>query len=305
MRYSEFMKLRIGYLLSGITTGFILLLTFVWTQPDGRLHIVFCNVGQGDAVYVRFADGRDMLVDGGPDDKVLSCLGRHMPFWDRHIDIAVLSHPQKDHMDGLTSVFDRYTIGYFIRNNVDSSSEGFTKLVDVVKKKNITVKYVTAGDRIAVDTTSLSILWPSREQVALGKSQVTSDASGGLNVLGATDSELNDSCIVIAIRYGTFDALFPGDADSHVEAKYDQLQAFVDPVEVLKVPHHGSKTGMTQHFVDWVKPQVAVISVGKNNYGHPAQESINMLQDVGSRILRTDKEGDIEIISDGNNWKVR
>jgi len=167
------MKLRTGYLLSGITTGFILFLTFVWTQSDGRFHIVFCNVGLGGAAYVRFADGRDMLVDGGPDDKVLSCLGRHMPFWDRYINIAVLFHLQKDHMGGLTSVFDRFTIGYFIRNNVDSSTGGFTKLMDIVKKKNIAVRYVMAGDRITINVTSLSVLWPSQEQIALGKSQAT------------------------------------------------------------------------------------------------------------------------------------
>ena len=76
------------------------------------------------------------------------------------------------------------------------------------------------------------------------------DASEESNVLGATDSQLNDFCIVSALRYGTFDVLLTGDADSHVEAKYDQLQAFINPVEVFKVPHHGSKTGMNAQFVE-------------------------------------------------------
>jgi competence protein ComEC len=299
------MRLRIGYLISGITTGFIILLSFILTQPDGRLHIVFCNVGQGDAAYVRFADGRDILIDGGPDtSSVLSCLGRHMPFWDRKIDIVVLSHPQKDHMEGLSSVFMRYDVGYFIRGNVDSASSGFAKLMSLVKNKNINVQYVTRGDVITIDSTSLSVLWPSQEQLALAKSHEASDVSEGSNVLGATDAQLNDFCVVLALKYGTFDALFPGDADSHVEAKYDKLQAFDSPVEILKVPHHGSKTGMTKDFVEWVRPAVSIISVGKNSYGHPSEEAVNMLQSVNSRIYRTDEKSDIEVISDGKTWHV-
>jgi competence protein ComEC len=217
------MKLRIGYLISGITTGFIVLLSFIWTQPDGKLHIVFCNVGQGDAAYIRFADGRDMLVDGGPDASVLSCLSRHMPFWDRNIDIVVLSHPQKDHMEELLSVFERYTVGYFIRSNIDSTSEDFTKLMGIVKKKNLNVKYVTTGDVIDVGNTSLFVLWPSKEQIALALPQTAgvAEEAKAANVLGATDSQLNDFSLVFALRYGIFDALFPGDADNHVEAKYD------------------------------------------------------------------------------------
>jgi competence protein ComEC len=299
------MKLRIGYLISGITTGFIVLLSFIWSQPDGKLHIVFCNVGQGDAAYVRFADGRDMLIDGGPNTAgVLSCLGRHMPFWDRNIDIVALSHPQKDHMEGLSSVFERYSVGYFIRSNVDSTSEGFVKLMGVVKKKNMNVKYVTTGDLISIGSTSLSVLWPSKEQLATRVTQAALATQESQNVLGTTDTQLNDFSLVIVLKYGTFDVLLPGDADSHVEAKYSQLQASIDPIEILKVPHHGSKTGMTRSFVEWVRPALSVISVGKNSYGHPSIEAVNMLQNVSSRVLRTDRDGDIEIISDGKSWQV-
>ena len=99
-------KLRVGYVISGIVTGLILLFSFIATLPDGKLHIVFCDIGQGDAAYVRFPDGRDMLIDGGPNDKVLNCLGKHMPFWDRRINLVVLTHPQKDHMQGLNPVLE-------------------------------------------------------------------------------------------------------------------------------------------------------------------------------------------------------
>src|SRR3989344_728069 len=99
-------KLRYGYLISGIITGSILIFSFFGSFPDGKLHIVFCDVGQGDAAYVRFPDGQDMVVDGGPNDNVLGCLGKYMPFWDRHIDLVMLSNPQKDHLQGLISVLE-------------------------------------------------------------------------------------------------------------------------------------------------------------------------------------------------------
>jgi competence protein ComEC len=142
-------RLRIGYLISGIITGIVLLFSFISTLPDGRLHIYFCNVGQGDAAYVKFPDGRDMLIDGGPDkNSVINCLSRHMPFWDRKIDLVVLSHPQKDHLEGLISVLQRFAIGYFVHSDIDSGTEGYHQLLDLVKVKNVTEKKVVAGEKI-------------------------------------------------------------------------------------------------------------------------------------------------------------
>jgi len=285
-------KLRYGYLLSGIITGCILLVSFLSTLPDGKLHIIFCNVGQGDAVYVRFPDGRDMLVDGGPNDMVLACLGRHMPFWDREINIVVNTHPQNDHVKGLISVLNRYKVDYVVRSDVTASSDVYAQFADAIKIHQVLQRLVTRGERIAIGLTSLSVIWPSESQIAR--------MQPGTGVLGvSTDNELNDGSLVFFLRYGSFDALFPGDADAHVEGNYTGDQLADGQIEVLKVPHHGSKTGMTQAFVDWVKPALAVISVGKNSYGHPSAEAIDMLQSVGSKILRTDQKGDIEVVSDG------
>jgi len=280
------MKLKTGYLIGGIVSGIILLFSFIWTQPDGKLHITFCDVGQGDAAYVRFPDGRDMVVDGGPNDKILGCLGKHMPFWDRKIDIVLLSHPQKDHMQGLISVLDRYDVEYFVRSDVTNETEGYTRLMDIVGKKKIPQKFLSQGQTISVDETDLSFLWPNSD------------------VLGASTSDVNDYSLVFALRYGSFDVLFTGDADTRVEKNYIDSQLADSTIEVLKVPHHGSKTGMTQAFVDWVKPSLAVISVGKNNYGHPTKEIMDMLQNANSKILTTLELGDISVISDGQNWQV-
>ena len=291
-------KLRYGYLLSGIITGCILLVSFVSSLPDGKLHMFFCNVGQGDAVYIRFPDGRDMLIDGGPNDTVLQCLGRHMPFWDREINLVVNSHPQNDHIKGLISVLDRYKVDYVVRSDIASSSDVYAQFVSAIKTHHVPVRLVTRGERIAIGITSLSVIWPSQSQIAR--------MQPGTNVLGAsTDAGLNDGSLVFFLRYGSFDALFPGDADSHVEGQYDEDVLADGQVELLKVPHHGSKTGITQAFVDWVKPALAVISVGKNSYGHPSAEAIDMLRLANSVIHRTDQEGDIEIVSDGKEWRVQ
>ena len=281
-------KLRYGYLLSGIIIGFILLASFISTFPDGKLHIFFCNVGQGDAAYIRFPDGRDMLIDGGPNDSVLACLGRHMPFWDREINIVVNSHPQNDHVKGLIFVLNRYTVDDVVRSDLTSSSDVYAQFIDVIKTHHVPVRLVSAGEHITVGPTSLSVIWPSES-----------------HVLGVTtDANLNDGCVVLWLHYGSFDALFPGDADAHVEPYYVGGPLADGRVEVLKVPHHGSRTGMTQAFVDWLKPAVSIISVGKNSYGHPSKEAIDMLQNIGSKILRTDQKGDIEITSDGKDFGV-
>src|SRR3990170_1813339 len=118
-------KLHKAYLISGIATGLILLFSFVGTLPDGKLHIVFCNVGQGDGAYIRFPDGRDMVVDAGPNNKIIKCLSSHMPFWDRHINLVLATHPQKDHIGGLPEVLRRFRVDYVLRSDVGADSEIF------------------------------------------------------------------------------------------------------------------------------------------------------------------------------------
>lgn len=299
-------KLSYGYLISGIATGLILVATFILTLPDGKLHLVFCNVGQGDAAYVRFPDGRDMLIDGGPDNSVINCLGRYMPFWDREINLLVMSHPQKDHLAGLITVLKRFKVDYFVKSDVDNPTAIVKELNKILSEKRVPIKLVTAGEKISVGATSLSIIWPSENQIAEGKNLIgTLNSQGGSLVLGSSTDEMNDFSVVLSLHYGTFDVLFPGDADNHINKNFIGQKLANDDLEVLKVPHHGSKTGMTEKLVKWLRPLLAVISVGKNNYGHPAPEALKLLADVHSRLLRTDQNGDIEIVSDGRSWTVR
>jgi len=295
------------HFISGMIIGVILFFSYLITLSDSRLHVYFCDVGQGDAAYIRTPSNQDMLIDGGPDDKVLSCLGRHMPFYDRTIDVVILSHPQKDHLQGLISVIDRYNVGYFIIGVEGNDTEGYKKLIQTIKKKNIKIKNLYTGDSLSLGKVNFSVLWPERKWVA---SQLGSDLqrAEGLTpttsaVLGlTTDTELNNFSYYLDLNYGSFNALFTGDGDSQIQPEIMKNTVLPD-IDVLKFPHHGSKTGILSEFLDKIKPELAVISVGKNSYGHPTKEAIELLSNRSISIKRTDREGDVEIISDGrSNW---
>lgn len=297
-------KLRTGYIVSAIATGLLLLFSFLFSLPDGKLHMYVCDVGQGDGIYIRFPDGRDMVVDGGPSDAITKCLGNHMPFWDRHIDIVAMTHPQKDHIQGLISVLTRYSVDYFMRTDVDTSTDVYESIQKTLSERHVSTRYIVRGERIQIGQTNLSVLWPSSAQIAKGKPSLSSSYATDQTVLGAVAGDVNEYCLVFWLRYGSFDALLTGDADMEIEDQYIGTNLADGIVEVLKVPHHGSRTGMTKAFVDWLHPKLALISVGKNTYGHPSQEAIHLLESVGSQIHRTDKEGDIEVISDGASWTL-
>lgn len=283
------MKISPKHLIGGALIGLILILASFVSLPDGKLHLVFCDVGQGDAIYIRGATGEDILVDGGPNEKVLSCLGSHMPFYDRTLELVILSHPQADHLNGLISAVERYNVNYFVSSGIGSETEGYKRLENLIKTKKIDKKMLFSGGKIVLDGLTLATLWPKE------------------GVLGAATSEtnLNDLSLVLRLSYGNFDALLTGDAGASVLEELALSPSLAGEWEVLKIPHHGSKTSLLTSFLEKISPQLAVISVGKNSYGHPAKETLRMLKDLGIKILRTDENGEIEIVSDGKGWYTR
>ncbi len=278
------MKISPKYLLGGALIGFILLVAAFVSLPDGNLHLVFCNVGQGDAIYIRTPNGQDILIDGGPNDRVLSCLGEHMPFYDRTIELMALSHPQADHLTGLISVLERYSVNYFVSTGLENQSEGYKKLMSLIRNKKVQVKNEAVGGKIDLDNLRLITFWPDNRVLGLSN---TGDA--------------NEASLVLGLSYGQFSALLTGDAGQDVQ-KEISLTSRIGLINILKVPHHGSKTALMENFLSEIRPQLAVISVGKNSYGHPTKETLELLNNVGSKILRTDRDGEIEIVSDGGSW---
>lgn len=317
-------QLKTGAIASIMTTLVLLGIGFVGSLPDGKLHVVFCDVGQGDAAYVSFPDGRDMLIDGGPGSRVLQCLGRHMSFWDKTIDIVVATHPQKDHIGGLPDVLRRFNVKHIVQSDVFASTEVYEEFASEVRSQNIPVSYVIAGDEIRIGSTEVSVLWPDHTFIADNGAKASEyEKEKSDYVLGAKmSSHLNDYSIVMRLSYGMFDVLFTGDADKRVDHEYDEYVLADERIEVLKIPHHGSQGGMSDNFIQSFSDNqknvselmsddgyqngvgYAIVSVGKNSYGHPSTELVSAIEDIGLEVKRTDELGDIEIVSDGMSWEI-
>lgn len=279
------------------------------TLPDGKLHIVFCDVGQGDGAYIKTPSGMDMVIDGGPNDNILSCLGRHMPFYDRTIDTVLLTHPQKDHMQGLISVVERYNVKHFVIGKEGNPTEGYDRLMRDLREKNIPILNLYTGDAFRMGSVEYDVLWPSLAWVSenteaspSGTGRWTSQTGEVLGV--STSQDLNEFSYYIHIRFKQFDALFTGDGDGKIQPEI-MRNAVIPSMEIVKFPHHGSKTGMDKEFLQRLSPQFSVISVGKNSYGHPSREVLDLLNEHKISYLRTDEHGDIEVVSDGERWTVK
>lgn len=286
------------YIYIGFVLVVLLIGSFVFDNArfnDGKLHLVFCNVGQGDGIFIRTPKGKDILVDAGPDNSILNCLSKHMPFWDKTIELAILTHPHSDHLNGFLGVFKNYKVLSFATENLKNNTSGFTALIESLKEQNIKIQYVYLGDRfIFNDGVDINIVGPSKDFL---------NKTSPEGLIGEKHEFANVESLV---RYKDFSALLTGDSQaSELEEALRLAPLAQGKISILQVPHHGSKTGLDDEFLDQTTPKLAVISVGKKNkYGHPTQETLKMLRDKDITILRTDENGEIEIVSDGDNFRV-
>ncbi|MBU0572408.1 MBL fold metallo-hydrolase [Patescibacteria group bacterium] len=285
-----------------IFLGLSLTLIVIWmaviVYPEKKLHLIACDVGQGDAILATYGTTQ-ILIDGGATNKVLDCLGRHIPFWDRKIEVVLLSHPQLDHFGGLSEVFKRFQVERFIATSLDSSSQAYEALISMVGGSGVQVINPTTGMAIRSGLLYLDIVWPTEDfQIAAG-------GTPRGNILGAFTSkkDSNDFSVVANLRLGEFDALLAGDIGPKIIEKIIQTGNVRD-VEYIKVPHHGSKNGLTKELLDATTPEVVVISVGKNSFGHPHKEILDLLKEYGVQVKRTDEDRDVEVISDGKSWWI-
>jgi len=263
------------------------------TYNDKKLHIVICDVGQGDGIFIRTPRGIDIVMDGGPDNKIIDCIGKHMPFWDKTIEIVILSHPHADHLTGLIALSKHYAIETFVTENLKNNTVGYQALLQSLASRKIRINYVYAGDKFKIkDGVSFEIVGPSREFL-----QETSP-SGEIGDTGELAS------LESILTYGEFSMLLTG--DSQVLELQGALKFINSSISALQVPHHGSKFGLNQEILNTLNPKLAVISVGKDNkYGHPNPFTLDLLRNLEIKTLRTDQVGDIEIISDGNGFSTK
>ena len=251
-------------------------------SPNYELHVTFFDVGQGDSIFIETYRGNQILIDGGPDATVLSKLGRELPFYDRTIDLMVLTHPHADHVSGLLEVLKRYRVGRVLITNVSHDTNVYKQFLDEIKKQNISITLAQAGQQIWLDdATVLSVLLPQEF------------------LSGKTVKDVNESSVVTRLSFGSIDFILTGDAGIINERAMIAGGYTIDS-EVLKVGHQGSRTSTDPGFLQAVSPDYAVISVGEDNrYGHPHQEVVDRLEASNLELLRTDKDGDVKFTSDG------
>ncbi len=279
--------------------------------PDNYLRITFCDVGQGDAILITYRFWQ-VLIDGGPNDKVLTCLQERMPFWDTTLDLVVATHPDADHIVGLTSVLQQYQVNLIlteISGKKTKEAEAFySQATAAVEEGAWLILPRQAQQLIIAQKLAFKILWPLEEtnEIIGPNSEPTETILSDINVIkGLENGEKtvkNDRSIVLNMEFGDFKVFLPGDLERRGEQAL--LEAgLINEVNMLKAPHHGSKTSTTPGIAAKLRPEITVISSGKNNqYGHPAPEVIDTLITVGSQIFRTDELGSITFVSDGRHY---
>ena len=267
----------------------VILLAGAWwlQRPDGRLHVAFFDVGQGDATLIQSPNGRQVLIDGGRySSRVLAQLGEQMPFWDHSLDLVIATHPDDDHAAGLVTVVERYDVDGVMTNGATADDAGYAALLAAAEATGAPVLVAQPGQTIDLgDGARLDIL-----------------SAGG--DAGMAD---NDTSVVARLTYGELSVLLTGDAGEAAEASL-LAGGQLSPIVVLKAGHHGANTSSGEAFLAVVRPQVVVISVGADNsYGHPAPAMLTRAAGVGAVVLRTDELGTIELVSDGTRmwWEAQ
>jgi len=245
--------------LASLAIAAILIWTAVYIQEEQKfLRVYFFDVGQGDAILIQ-KNSCQILIDGGPNKKILQKLGQAMPFWDKNIELMISTHPDHDHLAGLNYVLQRYRVSLILETDIRCE----TKTCQKWQSFDASRKIAKIGQQIKLTPNWL------------------------INILSVKES------IVAKMLYQDKSFLFTGDAGFATEQELINNN-FNLKSDVLKVAHHGSKNATSQEFLEQVRPEIAVISVGKNNqYGHPTPEVLERLKNI--KVLRTDLFGDIEI----------
>ncbi|MFH1601471.1 MAG: MBL fold metallo-hydrolase [Candidatus Shapirobacteria bacterium] len=281
-----------------------LIILFCLQRPDKNFHVVFCDVGEGDAILL-IQKNNQILVDGGPGSSVLKCLSNNVPFWDRKLEAVLLTHPDADHYSGLIEVLKRYKIENFFAPPLGQKNDlSFKKLISLLIDQKITPQALTQGDKIRVGLIDFDIFWPTKNKLKeLETFQDISSFQNGFWLISESLVNNNEFSLVARATFDQFDLLLTGDLPSNLSQTL-AWQNKLPQVEILKASHHGSGADNPDELYDKTNPKLVAISVGENNYGHPGKELLEKLKKLNIPAKRTDEKGDIEIISDGKSWWV-
>ncbi len=265
-------------------------LLVIWLHFDfdrGRLEVTFIDVGQGDSTLIRTPRGKTILIDGGPDpDLLANRLGKLLPFWQRNIDLVVLTHPQRDHLAGLLGVIGRYNVGNIVESETEGETGEYRQWRRMLEDRRVPVTRVSTGGAILLDKNiKMEVLHPNASDYPEYREDV------------------NNRSLVLRLVSQNASFLFTGDIEESAENEL-VYGPRVLASSVLKIPHHGSNTSSTRDFLDKVSPQVAVISVGANNtFGHPHPDVLERLENV--RTFRLDQDGSVRFKEEERMLRIK
>lgn len=291
--YKPLMNIRIKlkYYLAGILV--IMVLISMQLILPGYLEVVFIDVGQGDSVFIKTYEGKTVLIDGGGsnnkngdtnigDSVVIPFL---LDYGVTHLDMVVATHGHDDHIQGLLPIINDFSVGHFVMPDYGGVKE-FNKLLEDSKKRNINVEFLKRGDSISLDNkTYLSVLSPDKE-------------------ITVENSSLNNTSLVLKLFYKDVEILFTGDIEAEIESRLIEDKEDIQ-ADILKSAHHGSKTSNTQEFIESVNPCAIIISVGKNNFGHPSPEVIERIEENNIPLFRTDRHGAVMLKTNGKKISIK
>lgn len=248
---------------------------------NGNLRVIFLDVGQGASQLLISPSGKTMLIDGGNNNQEQVMLEYLEKYEIGRIDVMIGTHPDADHIGGLDRVIDHHDIGAIYMPKIQANTRTFESLLESIQHKGLKVKTAKAG--VVLD-------WDEEVQVQMLAPLKTSNDS-------------NNMSAVLKITYGKISFLLTGDAER--ESEKFMLESGADlQADVLLVGHHGSKSSTSASFLEQVRPQVGVIQVGENSYGHPKEEILNRLAKAGVTVYRNDLQGSIEISTNGEQIEV-
>ncbi len=256
-------------------------------SPDtSLLEVHFLDVGQGDAIFIESPTGVQVLIDGGPDAGVLQELSKQMSFFDRSIDVIIATHPDSDHVGGLSDVLTRYQIGAVLLTENEGDSPAASAFMNAVIDEAVAPIYARRGQQYDLGGgVVLEVLFPETNP---------------------KDMESNTSSIVAQLRYGETEVMLTGDSPKSIEEYLVLIEGENLKSDILKVGHHGSRTSTSELFLAEVAPQYAIISAEKDSrYGHPHVEVTDALFNAGIEMLSTAESGTITFVSDGVTVKLR
>jgi competence protein ComEC len=285
---------RLGFSPKWLILPLLIVAILVWsatlTMPDGKLHVSFLDVGQGDAVLIQMPNGQDILIDGGPDPQKINMeLSEKLPFWDRTIDLVVCTQPQADHVTGLVEVIERYRVKRVLEPGASYNSSIYREWSNLVKEKEVERDTAQTGQEIDLGSgVKIEVLNPPED------------------LWEGTNDDVNNNAVVLRLNWGRITFLFTADITEEVEFELIGQRANLRST-VLKIAHHGSRTSTATQFLAAVDPEAAVICVGANNtFGHPSAEVMERLIERlgGENVYRTDEDGTIEFITDGETLWV-